>query len=129
MATFSGKDGVVEIGANAVANIRGFDVTSESSTVDDTVCGATWETHIATFKRWSASVNCLWDDSDTNGQDLMVEGASLVFHFKPEGSDVGDVDYTGTGTVEQLVRRLTHDGLVEASFNVKGQGALTPTTE
>lgn len=129
MATFAGKNGIVELGSDAVANIRRFEVTSEAGVVDDTVMGATWETHLVTFKRWTASIECLWDDTDSTGQEVLVEGASVVAHFLPEGTDTGDEDYTGTGTVTQVVRRVAHDGVVEASFNLQGDGALTVTVQ
>jgi hypothetical protein len=125
MATFVGRNGVVEIAANTVANIRSFEVTTEAGTIDNTVMGGTWETHDLGFKRWNGSLSCLWDDTDTNGQEVILEGASLVLHFKPEGTDAGDEDYTGTATVTQVTRRAAHDGLVEASFTFQGSDALT----
>lgn len=129
MATFVGRNGVVEISTNVVANVRSFEVTTEAGTLDNTVMGATWETHDIGFKRWTGSLTCLWDDTDTNGQEALTEGASVTIHFKPEGSDAGDEDYTGTATVTQVTRRAAHDGLVEASFTFQGSGALTVTTD
>ena len=129
MATFAGKDGIVELGTDAVSQVRRFDLTTEASVADDTVMGATWESHLVTFRRWSGTIECLWDDSDTTGQDVLLEGASVTVHLLPEGTVTGDVDYTGTATVTQVVRRVAHDGLVEATFNFQGSGALTVTTQ
>lgn len=128
MAKFVGKDGKVLVGANAVSNIRNFEVNVEIGVFDQTVMGDTWESHDVTFKRWTASVEALWDDSDTNGQDALVEGASVVLHMSPEGDDTGDVDYTGTATVTQVVRRAESAGGVTVTFTAQGDGALTTTT-
>lgn len=128
MATFKGKNGVVKSGSNAVAEIRGFTVEEKGDVVDDTVMGDTWKSHLPTFKEWSASVDVLFDDTDTNGQTTLAVGASLAMSFLMEGTANGSHSLAGTCTVTGRTITATYDGLVEAALTVTGNGALAEST-
>lgn len=128
MATFHGKDGVVKVGANAVAEVRSFTLNTGVETADDTVMGDTWRSHTSGFKTWSGSLECYWDDTDTNGQESLQEGDSVTLNLQFEGNTTGDFLFTGTATVTEVVHTANMDGIVERSFNFLGNGALTRST-
>ena len=128
MANHVGNEGKVKIGSNAVAEIRGWEIQAQAKTVDDTVMGDEWETHGVTHKSWTASANCLWDETDTNGQVACTVGASVVLNLYPEGDGSGDTYYTGTATVIGVGASASHDGIVERTLQFQGNGALTLTT-
>lgn len=128
MATFHGKSGVVKNGANAVAEVRSFSLTISAETSDDTVMGDTWRSHKVGFKSWNGSIDCWWDDTDTNGQEAMDEGTSITVNLQPEGSASGSFLYTGTATITEVTHTQTSEGVVERSFNFLGDGALTIST-
>ena len=75
MATFHGNSSVVKIGANAIAEVRSFSVTETIDTVDDTAIGDASRSFKTGHKSWTATVEMMWDDTDTNGQEH--EGARL----------------------------------------------------
>lgn len=128
MATFKGKNGVVRSGANAVAEIRGFTVEEKGETLDDTVMGDDWHTRLPTFKDWTASVDVLFDDTNTNGQGTLVAGAALTMSFLMEGTASGAHSLSGACIVTGRTITAQYDGLVEASLTVEGNGALTEGT-
>lgn len=131
MATHAGIEGTVEIGANAVAEIRSWSIEEQGETADSTSFTNTngWRTHKHTLKTWSGEVECFWDEADTNGQGALTIGSSVTLNVYPEGDDVnGDVYYTGTATVTGISRQASVDGMVEASFTFQGNGALTEST-
>lgn len=128
MATFHGKEGVVKNGSNAVAEVNSFTLNSSVETSDDTVMGDTWRSHKTGFKTWNGTVECQWDDTDTNGQESFTEGASVTIHLLPEGTDTGSYDYTGTATITEVVHNQVKDGIVTRTFNFLGNGALSRTT-
>ncbi len=128
MATHTGKEGVVKIDANTVAEVRSFDVTEDIDTVDDTVMGDTAKTHIALYTGWSGSCSVLWDDTDTTGQGAMTVGASVTIAFQPEGDTTGDAKISGTATVTSRKIGATHDGVTEMSLDLLGNGALVTGT-
>ncbi len=128
MSNHVGNEGQLKIGANAVGELRGFDITEEIGTVDDTVMGDDWETHKTNHKKWSGSANVLWDEADTTGQGACTVGASVTLNGYPEGSTSGDTYLTGTATVTKRTITSTHNGLVEMAIEYLGNGPLTTTT-
>jgi hypothetical protein len=128
MATYTGKNGAVYVGVNAVAEIKDWSLETTSETVTDTVMGDAWVTHKPTLKSWTSSFNAIWDDADTNGQLLLVEGAEVTINLYPTGNNSGDVEWSGAVIVTSVSKTASFDGLVEASFSVTGNGALTTGT-
>ncbi len=128
MATYTGKNGAVYVGANAVAEIKDWSLETTSETVTDTVMGDSWVTHKPTLKSWTSSFNAIWDDADTNGQLTLVEGAEVTINLYPTGNNSGDVEWTGAVIVTSVSKTASFDGLVEASFSVTGNGPLTTGT-
>lgn len=127
MSNHVGNEGKVKIGANQVAEIRGWEVQETADTVDDTVMGDDWKTHKPIHKSWTATANCLWDEGDTNGQQACTVGASVTLNLYPEGDGSGDTYKTGTATVTQVGLSATHDGIVERTIQFQGNGALSET--
>lgn len=74
---------------------------------------------------WTAECKCHWDETDTSGQGAMTIGASVTLHLHPEGATSGDVDMTGTATVTGKSQSVPLRGVVEQSFTLTGNGALT----
>ena len=124
MATFSGSAGVVKAGGNTIGEIRSFTVDQTGDTVEDTAMGDAARSYKATLNTFTASVDALFDDTDT-AQTAMTIGASLAFLFQPEGSGSGAYQLSGTGLVTGISQTQSFDGLVERSFTVQGTGALT----
>ena len=128
MANHVGNEGTVKFATNTVGEIRGFEITEQVDTVDDTVMGDTWKTNKTTHKSWSASMRVLWDETDTLGQAACAVGAEGAFAFYPEGASSGDTYLSGNGIVTSRAITTSHDGIVEMAIQVLGSGALTTTT-
>lgn len=128
MATHTGSEGTVKVGASAVAEIRQFSIEQTSDTVEDTTMGDTYRTHKATLKAWSGSMDVFWDETDTTGQGALVPGASITINVYPEGASTGDTYLTGTAIVTSLSVTASYDGMVEASIAYQGTGTLTTGT-
>ena len=128
MATHLGKEGTVQVGSNAIAEIRGFSIDETIDTVEDTSMGDASKSYLASIKDFSGSVDVLYDEADTNGQTALAVGSSVTLNFAPEGSDSGDVKLTGTAIVTGKSITSSFDGLVESTITVQGTGGLTTTT-
>lgn len=128
MATHTGKDGAVYVGANAVAEVRDWSVEQTSEVVADTVMGDDWVTNKQTLSSWTASLNCYWDETDSTGQEALTVGAEVTLNLYPEGNTTGDAYYTGSAIVTSISVSLAFDGMVERSISATGNGALTSTT-
>lgn len=128
MATHTGSEGTVKVGANAIAEIRSYSVEETADTTEDTTMGDSYRTHKTTLKSWSGSVDVFWDETDTNGQGALVVGAEVTANFYPEGSTTGDAYMTGTAIVTNKAISAAFDGMVEATITLQGTGALTTGT-
>tara|TARA_B100001093_G_C26859419_1_gene1029181 strand:+ start:8394 stop:8783 length:390 start_codon:yes stop_codon:yes gene_type:complete len=127
MATFLGKGGTVQVGSNAIAEIRSYSIDETMDTVEDTSMGNGSKTYLATINDFSGSVDVLYDDTDTNGQTALSVGASVTLNFAPEGVTSGKVKLTGTAIVTGKSVSASYDGLVESTISVQGTGGLTTT--
>ena len=74
MATTKGSEGTVKSGANAIAEIRSYTITETADTLEDTTMGDTSRTYLASLKTFTGSIDCFWDETDTNGQLTLDPG-------------------------------------------------------
>ena len=129
MASTHGNDGTVIIGtAGVVAEITQFSITESGEPADDTQMGDSWRTHLMGVNSWNGTIDCWWDDTDTDGQNILLVGASVSVSFQPEGNQTGDYTKSGTGSVTGIQTQVNKDGIVSASFTVQGNGALAVGT-
>lgn len=125
MATHTGSEGTVAVGANSIAEIRSFSIEETGDTTEDTSMGDTTRTFKHTLRSWTASVDCWWDEEDTDGQLTLVPGTEVTVTFAPEGNVTGDLVYTGLAIVTGKSINSSFDGMVEASITLQGTGDLT----
>lgn len=128
MATHAGSEGTVKVGANAIAEIRSFSVEESADTLEDTTMGDSARTYKPSLTTFTASIDVLWDETDTNGQNALTIGAEVTLNLYPEGSTSGDTYLTGSAIVTGRTINSSYDGLVEMSISVQGNGALTTAT-
>ncbi len=128
MATHTGSEGFVRVGANTIAEIRSYSIEETADTVEDTSMGDSYRTHKTTLKSFSGSVDVFWDETDTTGQIALTVGSEVTIGFYPEGATSGDAFLSGTAIVTSKTITGSFDGMVESSINVQGTGALTTGT-
>ena len=128
MATHKGSEGTVKSGANAIAEIRSYTITETADVLEDTTMGDASRTYLASLKTFTGSIECYWDETDTNGQLTLDVGSSVTINIYPEGSTSGDTYYTGSVIITEKSITASFDGMVEASFTFQGTGALSETT-
>jgi len=130
MATHTGSEGTVRVGANAIAEIRSYSLEETADTAEDTSMGDAYRTFKTTLKAWTGSVDVFWDETDTNGQVALVVGAEVTANFFPEGASAGVSEkyYSGTAIVTGKTVTGSFDGMVESTITLQGTGALTLST-
>lgn len=128
MATHRGSEGTVKSGANAIAEIRSYTITETADVLEDTTMGDASRTYLASLKTFTGSLECYWDETDTNGQLTLDVGSPVTINIYPEGSTSGDTYYTGSVIITEKSITASFDGMVEASFSFQGTGALSETT-
>lgn len=128
MATHTGSEGTVKVGANAIAEIRSFSIEEAAETLETTTMGDTARTYSPSLTTFTGSVDVFWDETDTTGQGALTIGALVTLNLYPEGDTSGDTYLTGTAIVTGRSISSSFDGLVEMSISVQGTGDLTTTT-
>ena len=128
MATHVGTSGVVKVGTNAVAEVIGFNIDETNDTVEDTTLTDTAKSYLVLRKDATGTIECHWDETDTNGQEALDVGSSVTLNLYPEGADSGDAYYTGTAIVTGASVAVTMDGVISRTFNVQFSGGVSHTT-
>ncbi len=128
MATHTAANGVIKVGSNAVAEVTGYSIEYTSDTVEDTVIGDSARTYLPTLKSFTASLDAMWDETDTNGQLALVMGTTVTFSIYPEGDSSGDTYYTGSGIITGRTVSTSVGEMITANFSIQGTGDLTETT-
>lgn len=125
MATHTGSEGTVKVGANSIAEIRSFSIEESAETLEDTAMGDTARTYKSSLTSFTATIDVFWADDDTSGQDALTNGTEVTFGVYPEGDTTGDIYLSGSGIVTGRSISSSFDGLVEMSISLQGTGALT----
>jgi hypothetical protein len=128
MASHIGRDGVVQVGSTAIAEVKSFSLDESAEQVETTSMTDTARAYKVTVTSWSGSVDVFWDETDTAGQGALTVGAEVTLKVMPEGAASGATFYTGTCQVTSISRSASFDGMVEATISVTGNGALTSAT-
>jgi predicted secreted protein len=127
MANHLGREGLVKISSTTIGELRNYALSHSSDTVEDSVIGDTYRTRLATMKTFSVSGDLYWDETNA-GQLLITIGSSVTLNLYPEGSDTGDVYYSGAAIVTKFDISASFDGIVEGSIAFEGNGALSTLT-
>ena len=128
MATHVGTSGVVRVGGNTVGEVTGFTIDETNDTVEDTSLTDTSKSYKALRKDATGTVECHWDETDTNGQVALAVGSEVTLNLYPEGDTSGDTYYTGTAIVTGVSQAVTLDGVISRTINVQFSGGVSTTT-
>lgn len=129
MGIHKGINGSAKIGASgAVAELNGWSVNESADTIETTSMLATSKTYTSGLSSWSGDMNCLWDETDTDGQGALTIGATVALTLYPDGSGAGATKLTGTAIITSVGLAGSMSGMIEQKFGFQGSGALTRST-
>jgi len=128
MANHTGTSGLVKVGTDTIAEVRSFTLNTTSELLEDTTLTDTSKTYQVGKKGATVSVECFWDETDTNGQIAIAEGNSVALNLYPEGADSADYYFSGTYLITGNSISVPTDGIIEATFDATLTGALTRGT-
>ena len=128
MATHTGSSGVIKIGTNTIAEVRSFTIDTTAEILEDTTLTDTSKSFKVGKKGATVSVECFWDETDTNGQIALAEGSSVAMDLFPEGADSSDYYFSGTWLVTATSVSVPTDGIIEATFSATLTGNLSRST-
>lgn len=127
MATIKGKEGVFKIGTVVVGEVKSFELNVTANKVDRSVMGMDWTRAESTQNSWTLSADLFADSSD-DGQALLVVGSKVNVKLYSAGDGTGLQEDAGVGLVTSISRSQSHDGLVELTVELDGDGDLVTST-
>lgn len=107
-----------------------FDYEESVNAIEEPDLGDAWIPEIAGRKKFTATIVCKFDETDSTGQEVMSVGSSVSLQFLPYG--------TGTGaqrkTVSCMIRSVgvafpEGDGYVRRTFTVASDAAAGVTND
>lgn len=129
MANHHGTEGLVQVGANTVAEVNGFSFTSTAEYAEDTNLSDTAKTYnVTAITSWNGTVSAFWDETDTNGQVALAPGANVALVLAPEGVGSGDTRWSGNALITEITRNVQRGAITEITFNFIGNGTLSVGT-
>lgn len=127
MAKYNGKDGVIKVGANTLANLRAWSFEESAPTIDAGVCGEAFQDQRVGIPGNSGTVSALLDPADT-AQDALAVGSQVTLQMYPEGSSGGDYYYQVTANITSRSVAQDRGDMVSAEFGWVGSSAITENT-
>lgn len=129
MATFRGRDGVVEVGADAVLKLQSWEYTETVNTMETAAMGDTWMTRKAGLKDASGSITFLEDDTAVgNGQAALALGAEVNLKLYSQGNAAGKVYRTGPAIITEISHPVSAGDVVTISASWVANGAWSEAT-
>ena len=128
MAVHTGSAGVIKIGSNTVAEVTGFTLETTADVIESTQLSDTNKTYVTSRKSGTVTVECMWDETDSNGQIVLQEATGVTLLLYPEGADSGDFYYSVPAIVTGNSVAVTMDDIIRLSISCQINGAITRTT-
>ncbi len=132
MATTKGSSGVVKLAVSggsvaAMGEVRSFTLSQTADTIEDTVMGDTSRSYKPSLDTGTLSMDVYWDDADAV-QLVMDPKAELIYELYPTGTGTGEKYYEGAAVLTGKDLTASFDGMVEGSFSLQLNGAVTEST-
>ena len=127
MATHTGSEGTIKIGANTLGELRSFSLESTAETIEKTKMGDSARSFAVGLISFTGTASVFFDETDT-AQGTCDAGTSITLEVYPEGADSGDTYYSGSAIVTGRTINSSFDGMVEMELSLTGSGGLTETT-
>ena len=126
MPAIKGKDGVLTVEGQAVAQVTAYSLTETSETAETTSFDSTngFKTHVPTLKSWEGSCDLVYNEQEMTDTDLVPGGDPKALILYPEGTGTtiaGDIIITSMEITGETA------DVVSATINFTGTGVLTRT--
>lgn len=139
MAVSRGCLGIVKVkdaaatatGAARIFRIRDWSFSETADRIESSEIGDCTKTFVAGAVETSVNINAWWDTTATANQDDMTVANDVFIEIYPAGSGSGNTYYktpTAGANLQELSRSGSTDGIVETSWALTVNGALTATS-
>lgn len=118
---------------SALGNVKDWALNTSRGTIDVSTIDTEWKEALSGQISADGSFNIFLDPEDTTLQkaleDAMWSGEAVEFHFRPQGTGTGKLDYSLTAFITQWNITGATEDAVAISVNISGSSAITRTTQ
>lgn len=127
MPAIKGKDGVLTVAGQDVAQVTAYSLTETSETAETTSFDSTdgFKTHVPTLKSWEGSCDLVYNEQEMTDANLEPGGNPKALILYPAGS--GTSNYAGDIIITSMEITGETADVVSATINFTGTGVLTRT--
>lgn len=113
--------------AGQVGEIMSFTIDQQMETIDTTVMKSAWRTHKVGLKTWNATIECRWDDTDTE-QEIAVGTQVFAIFVPDESPNVDNSAIAGFGKITTVSQTQTFDNqTINRTITITGNGPRSLT--
>lgn len=129
MATYRGRDGEVEVGANKVLALQSWSYTETVGLIDADAMGDVWMKRVSDLRDASGDIVFFEDDTAAaNGQTALTLGATVTLKFYSQGNSAGKVYRTGPAIISEISAPVSKGDMVTVTANWVANGEWTVAT-
>jgi len=128
MAKVIGRNGVVKVSSNTVAEVVGFSFDEQCAVIDDSALGDQELTYVAGDITRTGSIECHWDKSDSTGQGALDIGSTVTLVLQREGDDTGDETLSFSAVITGKSTANAKGAMVSQNFTFQASGSVTEGT-
>lgn len=123
MATFRGRDGVVEVGDDAVLKLQSWSYTESVGLLDTDAMGDTWMSRVGDLKDASGDIVFFEDDTASNGAASLTVGSEVTLKLYSQGDATGKTYRTGPAIINEISAPVSKGDTVTVTASWSANGA------
>lgn len=123
MATTTGKKGLINIGATAMASVSSWSLEQTADPAEASVIGDDWRKYQAAMQGYTVTIEGFYDIEDT-AQGALGIALEVAFELYPAGDVSTEREYSGDAHVTAYSETGPFDNMVTFSATLQGTGPL-----
>ena len=122
MATYTGQDGALTIGGDAVAELRSCSMDLTINTTENTVMKDDTRRYKPGIQEWSGSADIYYSTAVVQNINDSITAGQVAFIGYPSTDAAGDPKVSGNIIITGISINSTMEGMVESSISFQGTG-------
>lgn len=134
MSKIASKNSQVLVGTTPtnLTNVSDWSMSTARNAIDVSTIGTEWKEFLSGQITATGSCNLLYDPDDTNGsatlESAMWDGTQVTFYVRPEGSTVGNVQYSFSALLTAWDISAATEDAIKVAVSFQATGAITKGT-
>lgn len=125
MANYRGCEGIVKVGTDIVAEVKDWSLSETTEVIDVSTLGSCAKKKRSGMTDATGNLTANWDDTDTTGQGVLINGATVTLNLYPAGDTTGREFASFDALITAINNSGGVDSVVEKSIDFEVTGDIT----